>query len=145
MTAIIYDGKPFKSLESRNRYINGQVKYRIKSEQWRKFRKYGDTRLRDWHNSIGYRDSWNCRICGHPCYGKRGESHHTISPETHPEVKYDEKYGIWLCIECHYAIHGTVKYDEYKLKHPNFVVNIDHYRQMFQDSKEEPKCQKKIS
>lgn len=59
-----------------------------------------DTRYKEWMNSVKKRDNWKCRIRNKDCCGKL-ESHHILPWRDFPELRYDIKNGITLCIKHH--------------------------------------------
>lgn len=52
-----------------------------------------------WRTAIFERDDYTCQLCG-----KRGgkiQAHHIKSWARYPELRFDTKNGITLCIDCH--------------------------------------------
>jgi len=57
-----------------------------------------------WATKVKERDNYTCQICGknkEDVGNKKIHAHHIKPKKSHPEFKYDTKYGITLCNICH--------------------------------------------
>ena len=129
-----YHGVWFKTKESKAEYIRGEKKHEAKGEQWHNLRRYGDVKLREWHNAVRYNAGGCCEVCGIGCYAY-GRAHHTEDPNFNESVKYDEGFGMWLCIEDHDAVHHIHCYEKRITIRPELQEKIDILRSVFENSK----------
>ena len=54
---------------------------------------------KQWRESIFKRDDWTCQECG--CKWKYLHPHHVKPFAYFPELRFDPKNGITLCVDCH--------------------------------------------
>jgi len=57
-------------------------------------------RHREWARHVKNRDYWKCQISNDDCSG-RVEAHHILGWKSHPELRYEIKNGITLCLSHH--------------------------------------------
>lgn len=67
-------------------------------------------KLATWQAKVFHRDNLTCRICGRDANTLILNdiflhSHHILSWEEYPEIRFDINNGLTLCDECHYCYH----------------------------------------
>ena len=98
---------------------------------------------KDWRTAVYERDNYTCQCCG-----KRGDklnAHHINSFADYPELRYDIRNGITLCINCHdstedgsfhniYGTHGNTPFQlrEYIFNKSNKDIYITNPNLLYQ-------------
>lgn len=106
-------GQKMPSIAGENNYQWKSDRTQLKRQEERK-----GNRHKEWSRSVKNRDGWKCKISNGDCSG-RIESHHILSWNAHPELRYQLNNGITLC---HFH-HPRKRVDEERLV-PTFTELI---------------------
>ena len=65
-----------------------------------------DKKYFGWRSKVFERDNWTCQTCGKKGHLGLGETvylepHHIKGWSKYPQLRYDVKNGVTLCLECH--------------------------------------------
>jgi hypothetical protein len=60
--------------------------------------------FKQWREAVFERDDYTCMNCG--IRGGDLHPHHIFQVSEYPELVYNVKNGITLCVKCHYTFHG---------------------------------------
>lgn len=65
-----------------------------------------------WRREVYKKNNCICQICKIKCKVGNIVAHHIKSFSKYPELRFDVKNGITLCISCHRKLHETIKRNE---------------------------------